>query len=118
MKKSTSKIVMTGVKATGGIVAGRIVSRLPFVNANPAMRIAAPLIGAFLTQKFLGSKGDAVAAGMVAASALDAIATYAPGLAAGTGVAGLGGAPIKSLHIPGVAGLDQVENHQVQIRMQ
>ena len=120
MKKSTSKIVMTGLNVAGGVAAGRIVSKLPFVNANPTIRIIAPLVGAFAVNKFMGKKGDALAAGMVAASALDAVATFAPGIAANAGVAGLGGGtPYKSLHFPGVAGTrSAVNNEAVQIRMQ
>lgn len=119
MKKSTSKIVMSGVKAAAGFAAGRIVSRVPIVNANPMLRIAAPLAGAFLTHKMMGVKGAEIAAGMVTASAVDAVATFAPGIAAQTGIAGLNAGPSKSLYLPGVAGpIGRMNEAPVEIRMQ
>lgn len=119
--KQSTTVVMTGLKVAGGMAIGRMAGRIPVVAANPALRIAAPIIGAVASLKFLGKKGDALAAGMVAAAAFDAVATYAPGVAAQAGIAGLGAGPMRSLHLPGVAGVNRsarMADQPVEIRMQ
>lgn len=111
---------MTGLNVAGGIAAGRIVSRLIPTTTSPLLRIAAPLAGAIAVKKFVkGKSSDALAAGMVASSVLDAVSTFAPGLASGAGVAGLGGStPYKSLTFPGVAGTQHANHKNVELRMQ
>lgn len=115
MKKSTSKLINNGLAVAGGILVGGMVSRLPMIQANPILRIAAPLGGALLAKKFLGSSGDAVAAGMISLSVTQAVSTYAPNIANTVGLSG--GVPFKSTYLPGVAGIGAARE-KVQVVMQ
>lgn len=101
MNKNTSTIVKNGLMGAGGLAIGRIVSNMSFAQANPALKVALPVVGAILTTKFLGNKAAPVAVGMVAGAAVSAVQTYAPGVAAQVGLSGV---PYRSLYSPGVAG--------------
>lgn len=100
--KGQSQIIMNGVKVAGGFLAGKFVSNIGFVQANPMLRIAVPIVGAVLAKSFLGNNSAPIAAGMVVAGVTNAIQQFAPGLAT---QAGLGGPAVKSLYYPGVSGI-------------
>lgn len=103
-KKSMSKIVTGGLAVAGGYAAGKAVGALPFVQANPILQIAAPVVGAIVTPMLLGKgvTSAAVASGMVAAAATTAVTQYAPDLASKVGLSGV---PYRSLNMPGVGNI-------------
>lgn len=101
MKRGTFKIITTGASVAAGYAAGKFVSNLSFVQANPIFSVIAPLGGALLTQSFLGKNAIPVAVGMAAAGVINGVTTYLPGVAS---AAGLAGVPYRSAYLPGVSG--------------
>lgn len=95
-------MIKTGLQVSGGFVASRFVSNIPFVAANPFLRILAPAGGAFLVTSLMGKKAAPIAAGMIAGSAVNAVQQYAPGLAQQAGLSGF--IPTRSAYTPGVSG--------------
>jgi len=101
MKRSTSNNLKTGVSVAAGFaLASMLTSKVPFVQANPILKLAAPVAGALIVPSFIkGATGKSLAAGMVAAAAINAAQQYAPGL-----VPGVSGVPYRSSYLPGVSG--------------
>ena len=100
-KNSMSTLVTTGLAVAGGFAAGKAVSKIPFIAANPIVGIVAPVAGAIVTPMLLGKTATAgsLAAGMIAAAATSAVGQFAPTVANQIGLSGI---PYRSLDIPGV----------------
>lgn len=101
MKRGTFKIVSTGASVAAGYAAGKFVSNLSFVQANPIFSVLAPVGGALLAHNFLGKNGMPIAVGMAASGVINGVQNYLPGVAA---AAGLAGVPYRSAYLPGVSG--------------
>ena len=102
MNRKTSTMIKDGLQVAVGFAGSRVVSNLPFVAANPIMRILAPAGGAFLVSSLMGKKGAPIAAGMVGGSVVNAVQQYLPGVAAQAGLSGF--IPTRSTYTPGVSG--------------
>ena len=108
---STSKIIMTAGGVVGGIAVASLVSKSTFASANPMLKVALPLAGAFVLPMVMG-KGmisSMLSTGMAVAGITNAVIQFAPGLATTVGLAGApgvgaGGSQWKSNYNPGVAG--------------
>lgn len=107
MKKSTSKLVKNGLVIAGGLIVGGLASKVSFIQANPILKVAAPLAGGFLVSKMMGAKGAQLAEGMVVLTVLQAVNTFVPAVGAQITSSLSGGVPFKSTYLPGVAGLGQ-----------
>lgn len=103
MKRGTSSNIKTGVTVAAGFaVAALLTNKLPFVQSNPILQIAAPIAGAiFVPTLVKGPMGKSLAAGMIAAAAINTAKTYAPGLASQMAISGV---PYRSAYLPGVSG--------------
>jgi len=107
---STSKIIMTAGGVVGGIAVASLVSKSTFAAANPMLKVALPLAGAFVLPMVMG-KGmisSMLSTGMAVAGITNAVIEFAPGLATTVGLAGApgigGSSQWKSNYNPGVAG--------------
>jgi len=108
---STSKIIMTAGGVAGGIAVASLLGKSTFASANPMLKVAIPLAGAFVLPMVMG-KGtisSMLATGMAVAGLTNAVIQFAPGLATTVGLAGApglgaGSSMWKTNYNPGVAG--------------
>lgn len=107
---STSKIIMTAGGVAGGIAVASLIGKSAFAAANPMLKVALPLAGAFVLPMVMGKGAisSMLATGMAVAGVTNAVIQFAPGLATTVGLAGApgigGNSQWKTNYNPGVAG--------------
>lgn len=108
---SMSTIIMGAAGVAGGVALSSLISKSTFAEANPTLKIALPLAGAFVLPMVMG-RGHIttlLSTGMAVAGLTNALVKFAPGLATTVGLAGPGigggGSNWKTNYTPGIAGM-------------
>jgi len=103
-------VVKAGAVAAGGFIAGKMLSKQEFLQANPGVAAAAQLAGAVLAPMLLkNAVGAGLGMGLAVGAITDVVKMAAPELSASTlGLGFPGSSYPASTRVPGIAGTQAV----------